>query len=126
MFEPRVHHAAGSAPMHCNLPIGFTQHWCWRVTIRGSSQDTAKTTTKTTTKTTAGLSQGRHPMSISSISSISVATPVTAPNPVSANTPNAQSSDAPNDNDADDAGAAQPTVQAPLPPGQGTRIDQLV
>jgi hypothetical protein len=31
-----------------------------------------------------------------------------------------------NDNDADDAGAAQPVAAAPLPPGQGTRIDQLV
>jgi len=31
-----------------------------------------------------------------------------------------------NDNDADDAGAAQPPAPAPLPPGQGTRIDQLV
>ena len=29
------------------------------------------------------------------------------------------------DSDADDARASQP-VQAPLPPGQGTRIDQLV
>ena len=26
----------------------------------------------------------------------------------------------------DDAGAAQPPARAPLPPGQGTRIDQLV
>jgi hypothetical protein len=30
------------------------------------------------------------------------------------------------DNGADDANAPQPTVLAPLPPGQGTRIDQLV
>jgi hypothetical protein len=28
--------------------------------------------------------------------------------------------------DANDASAPQPTVLAPLPPGQGTRIDQLV
>ena len=28
--------------------------------------------------------------------------------------------------DNDDAGAAQPAAPAPLPPGQGTRIDQLV
>ncbi|MDE2470714.1 MAG: hypothetical protein KGL35_18715 [Bradyrhizobium sp.] len=28
------------------------------------------------------------------------------------------------DNDADDSSSTQPT-QAPLPPGQGTRIDQL-
>jgi hypothetical protein len=31
-----------------------------------------------------------------------------------------------NSNDNDDAGAAQPPTPAPLPPGQGTRIDQLV
>jgi hypothetical protein len=30
-----------------------------------------------------------------------------------------------NDSDSDDAGA-QPATRAPLPPGQGTRIDQLV
>jgi hypothetical protein len=30
------------------------------------------------------------------------------------------------DNDASDAGAAQPTTPAPLPPGQGTRVNQLV
>ena len=29
-------------------------------------------------------------------------------------------------NDNTDAGAAQPPARAPLPPGQGTRIDQLV
>ena len=31
-----------------------------------------------------------------------------------------------NNDDSDDAGAAQPAAPAPLPPGQGTRIDQLV
>jgi hypothetical protein len=63
-------------------------------------------------------------MSISSISSISASIPVKAPDAVTA-----QPSNAPSDstqNDTDDAGEAQPTVQAPLPPGQGTRIDQLV
>jgi hypothetical protein len=30
------------------------------------------------------------------------------------------------DTDADKVGAPQPIVLAPLPPGQGTRIDQLV
>lgn len=30
------------------------------------------------------------------------------------------------DDDSDDAGAAQQVTPAPLPPGQGTRIDQLV
>jgi hypothetical protein len=61
-----------------------------------------------------------------SISSISASIPVKAPEPVSAQASNAQSSDASNDNDSNDAGAAPPTVQAPLPPGQGMRIDQLV
>jgi hypothetical protein len=63
-------------------------------------------------------------MSISSISSISASIPVKAPDAVTT-----QASNAPSDNtqnDADDAGEAPPTVQAPLPPGQGTRIDQLV
>ena len=31
-----------------------------------------------------------------------------------------------NSNDNSDAGAVQPPAPAPLPPGQGTRIDQLV
>ena len=30
------------------------------------------------------------------------------------------------DNDSSDAGAAQPSAPAPLPPGQGTRVNQLV
>ena len=30
------------------------------------------------------------------------------------------------DTDSNDAGAAQPPAPPPLPPGQGTRIDQLV
>jgi hypothetical protein len=61
-----------------------------------------------------------------SISSISASIPIKAPDPVSVQASNAPSSDPSNDNDSDDAGAAQPAVQAPLPPGQGTRIDQLV
>jgi hypothetical protein len=61
-------------------------------------------------------------MSISSISSISASIPVKAPDAVTAQPPNAPSDSTP----TDDAGEAQPTVQAPLPPGQGTRIDQLV
>jgi hypothetical protein len=35
-------------------------------------------------------------------------------------------SNAKTDGTADDASASQPAVQAPLPPGQGTRVDQLV
>jgi hypothetical protein len=56
-----------------------------------------------------------------SVSSIAASTPV---QPVATVQPKAP--DTSNDGDANDAGAAQPTIQAPLPPGQGTRIDQLV
>ena len=57
-------------------------------------------------------------MSISSVSATPPAAPV-----VSNNIPsNALASS--DDNDADDSSSAQP-AQAPLPPGQGTRIDQL-
>jgi hypothetical protein len=55
-------------------------------------------------------------MSVSSIS----ATPPVTPTAVSNNPPSAPS----NDNDADDS-SSSPPAQAPLPPGQGTRIDQL-
>jgi hypothetical protein len=51
--------------------------------------------------------------------------PVTAPAPVT--TPAAATpprTDPNNDGDTD-AGASQPTVLAALPPGQGTRIDQI-
>jgi len=54
------------------------------------------------------------------ISSIAASTPVTPPDPVTSKTPDPQ-----NDNDTNDAGAAQPPVQAALPPGQGTRINQI-
>ena len=30
------------------------------------------------------------------------------------------------DTDSNDAGAAQPPAPAPLPPGQGTRLDQII
>jgi hypothetical protein len=56
-----------------------------------------------------------------SISSITVAAPVSAPKTIVTKAP-----DPPADNDADDAGEAQPPAPAPLPPGQGTRINQLV
>jgi hypothetical protein len=58
-----------------------------------------------------------------SISSIAVSTPVNPVNPPgtsASKTPDAQTAA-----DANDAGATQPPVQAPLPPGQGTRIDQI-
>ena len=57
-----------------------------------------------------------------SISSISATAPVQpAYTTTSQTTPPVVSND-----NADDAGAAQPPAPAPLPPGQGTRIDQLV
>jgi hypothetical protein len=56
-----------------------------------------------------------------SISSIPASAPVT---PVDTSAPKAPAVQA--DGDANDAGAAQPPVQAALPPGQGTRVNQLV
>ncbi len=59
-------------------------------------------------------------MNVSSIPASAAPTPVS-----SAGTRAPQAPDATAD-DANDAGAAQPAVQAPLPPGQGTRVDQIV
>jgi hypothetical protein len=55
-------------------------------------------------------------MSISSISSVSTPAPVKPPEAVEAKAP---------DTNSDATAAYQPPAQAPLPPGQGTRIDQL-
>jgi hypothetical protein len=46
---------------------------------------------------------------------------VKAPEPIEPKAPDPKT-----DVSAEDTSAPQPTVQAPLPPGQGTRIDQLV
>lgn len=63
-------------------------------------------------------------MSVSSISATPPVTPVAVTPAAVSNSP--PSTPAPsNDNDADDFSSAPP-AQAPLPPGQGTRIDQLV
>jgi hypothetical protein len=65
-------------------------------------------------------------MSVSSISSPSAPLPFnyldTNPQPTAApaSAPDASSGD------ATDAGATQPQAQPPLPPGQGTRVNQLV
>jgi len=59
---------------------------------------------------------------MSSISSIAASPPVRPPD----NSTPPKAPDPQNDNDADDTDAAQPPVMAALPPGQGTRIDQLV
>jgi hypothetical protein len=55
-----------------------------------------------------------------SISSISAPTPVNPPDTSASNTPAVQPADGSND-----TSTAQPPVQAALPPGQGTRIDQI-
>ena len=57
-------------------------------------------------------------MSISSVPSAPASTPVKAPEVSATPAPQVKP-------EADDAGSSQP-VQAPLPPGQGTRVDQLV
>jgi len=54
------------------------------------------------------------------ISSISAPPPVNPPDTSASTTPAVQPAD-----DSNDASAAQPPAQAPLPPGQGTRINQL-
>jgi hypothetical protein len=59
---------------------------------------------------------------MSSISSITASPPVKPPD---SSTP-PKTPDPQNDSNSDNADAAQPPVVAALPPGQGTRIDQLV
>jgi hypothetical protein len=59
-------------------------------------------------------------MSISSIPP-SAPTPITYPDTSATKAP-----DVSTDANASDAGAAQPTVQPALPPGQGIRVNQLV
>jgi hypothetical protein len=59
-------------------------------------------------------------MSISSIPP-SRPTPITSPDTSAPKAPDVKA-----DADANDAGAAAPPIQAALPPGQGTRINQLV
>ena len=58
---------------------------------------------------------------MSTISSIPASVSVKAPEVTAPKVPDVNS-----EKSADDADAPQPTVLAPLPPGQGTRIDQLV
>jgi len=66
----------------------------------------------------SGAVEGCFPMSISSIPA---STPAKPPEAAEIQAPQAKP-----DTDADKIGAPQPTVLAALPPGQGTRIDQLV
>jgi hypothetical protein len=61
-----------------------------------------------------------------SISAITTSAHITAPNPVTASDTSAtKTPDTSSDSTADDATEAQPPVVAALPPGQGTRIDQI-
>jgi hypothetical protein len=57
---------------------------------------------------------------MSSISSVAASAPVKTPEASAPKAPDVKTGD------ATDAGASQPTVLAALPPGQGTRIDQIV
>jgi hypothetical protein len=59
-------------------------------------------------------------MSISSIPA-SPSTPVSYPDTSATKAPPAKT-----DSDVTDAGATEPPAQPPLPPGQGTRVNQLV
>ena len=61
-------------------------------------------------------------MSISSISSAPTPAPVNPPEASDAKTPEVKSD---GDADAARAAASQPPVLAALPPGQGTRINQI-
>ena len=62
-------------------------------------------------------------MSVSSIPSSPPPTPV---NFLDTGAPQQKPAATADNNDASDAGAAQPPAPAPLPPGQGTRVNQLV
>jgi hypothetical protein len=56
---------------------------------------------------------------MSTISSVTPPPPIKAPDPSPPKAPDVQAA-----GDATDA-ASQPVVQAPLPPGQGTRVNQI-
>jgi len=60
-------------------------------------------------------------MNVSSIPASPTTTPVSNPDTSATKAPDVKPDGSPSD-----AGAAQPPVQAPLPPGQGTRVNQLV
>jgi hypothetical protein len=61
-------------------------------------------------------------VSMSSISSVTALPPASQPD----SSPPPKTPDPQNDDNSGDADASQPPVLAALPPGQGTRIDQLV
>ena len=61
-------------------------------------------------------------MSISSVSIVPPSVPAKPPEPIEAKAPDVKANA---DTSTDAATAYQPPAQAPLPPGQGTRIDQI-
>jgi hypothetical protein len=63
---------------------------------------------------------------MSSISSIPPFVPAKAPEPTSPKTPEVNAEASADKPKPPEPSAPQPTVLAPLPPGQGTRIDQFV
>jgi hypothetical protein len=63
---------------------------------------------------------------MSSISSIPAFVPVKAPEPTQPKAAEVKVDSSDNTSSNDEASAPKPTVPAPLPPGQGTRVDQLV
>jgi hypothetical protein len=63
---------------------------------------------------------------MSSISSIPAFVPVKAPEPTQPKAPDVKVESSDNASSNEEASAPQPTVLAPLPPGQGTRVNQLV
>lgn len=60
-----------------------------------------------------------------SVSSVSSAPPVTPVKPVDVPPPAVKAEDKTKDYDDQSSRTAPPPPRAPLPPGQGTRIDQL-
>jgi hypothetical protein len=62
-----------------------------------------------------------------SVSCVSASTPVAVRKPITADVAPVKSDpNIDNANKSKDASTAQPTQSAPLPPGQGTRIDQIL
>jgi hypothetical protein len=104
ILERSVHHIGGYAPM----PRGFG------VAIHKAFGSAASPSDARSKKDPA-----------MNISSVAAPTQVTS-KAASVDTSASKAPDATDNSPNDDAGAAQPAVVAALPPGQGTRIDQLV
>jgi hypothetical protein len=102
IFQPAVHHMPGRIPIPRDLAIVFRKRWLPRHHSRGAKEPRIAI------------------MSVSSVSSVPPSTPVKPPEPVEAKAPEVKSES------TDSTPAYQPPAPSPLPPGQGTRIDQLV